>query len=225
MPLKLGIASGSLIVLGLLLAQIRALAPLPCFGVSVLGGAVGLVVLPAALVAWKHGNQQPLLVGLGALLWLLPVVLLASARGKPRINDISSDPADPPHFVALKSVSQNSGKTMHYPEENRALQQTGYPDLAPLELSMTPGEALRRAEKLAADLDWEVVDVAPDAGRLEATQESAGFRFVDDVVVRVRPAATGSRLDVRSKSRDGKGDLGKNAERIRIFMSEMAKGP
>jgi uncharacterized protein (DUF1499 family) len=29
---------------------------------------------------------------------------------------------------------------------------------------------------------------------------------------------------MRSKSRDGKGDLGANAERIRAFLSELSKG-
>ena len=43
------------------------------------------------------------------------------------------------------------------------------------------------------------------------------FHFVDDISVRIRPAAGGSRIDIRSKSRDGQGDIGANAARIRTF--------
>jgi uncharacterized protein (DUF1499 family) len=50
------------------------------------------------------------------------------------------------------------------------------------------------------------------------------FRFVDDVLVRVRPADGGGALvDVRSKSRDGRGDLGVNAARIRAFAEKLPR--
>ena len=51
---------------------------------------------------------------------------------------------------------------------------------------------------------------------------TAIFRFVDDIAIRVRPTASGTVVDVRSKSRDGRGDLGANAERIRAFTSAFA---
>ena len=58
----------------------------------------------------------------------------------------------------------------------------------------------------------------------EAAVTSPTFLFVDDIVVRVRPEGDGSRIDVRSKSRDGKGDLGMNAKRIRAFARSVAEG-
>ena len=64
-------------------------------------------------------------------------------------------------------------------------------------------------------LGFQVHALDLDAGRIEASDSTWIFGFVDDVVVRVRPAPGGSRLDIRSKSRDGKGDLGANAARIR----------
>jgi hypothetical protein len=69
--------------------------------------------------------------------------------------------------------------------------------------------------------------VTPNRGRASARTTSFGFvlsrldghllgdGFVDDIVVRVRPRPDGSLVDVRSKSRDGQGDLGANAARIR----------
>ena len=61
--------------------------------------------------------------------------------------------------------------------------------------------------------------LAADAGsyQLEAVDRSPLFGFADDVVVRVTAMADGSRVDVRSVSRVGKGDLGANAKRIRRF--------
>jgi hypothetical protein len=43
----------------------------------------------------------------------------------------------------------------------------------------------------------------------------------DDVVVRVRASADGSRIDVRSSSRFGSFDFGTNAARIRSLMDEI----
>jgi uncharacterized protein (DUF1499 family) len=70
--------------------------------------------------------------------------------------------------------------------------------------------------------------VAADAreGRIEATDTTRWFGFKDDVVIRVRPHEAGSRVDVRSKSRVGRGDAGTNAARIREFRSELSRaGP
>jgi len=59
------------------------------------------------------------------------------------------------------------------------------------------------------------VDASKTEGRIEAVAVSRVFRFADDIVVRIRPSADGgSRVDIRSRSRDGKGDLGVNAQRI-----------
>ena len=41
------------------------------------------------------------------------------------------------------------------------------------------------------------------------------------VSIRVRPADGGSVIDLRSKSRDGQGDMGVNAARIRAFATEL----
>ena len=64
--------------------------------------------------------------------------------------------------------------------------------------------------------------VAPAEGRLEATATTPWFGFTDDVVVRGERAGTGSRVDVRSKSRVGRSDLGVNARRIRDFLAALA---
>jgi len=42
------------------------------------------------------------------------------------------------------------------------------------------------------------------------------------VVIRIRPQAQGSRVDVRSLSRVGGSDFGVNAQRIRDFLHKLA---
>jgi hypothetical protein len=59
------------------------------------------------------------------------------------------------------------------------------------------------------------------AGRIEATDTTFWFGFKDDVVIRVEADGAGSRVDVRSVSRVGVGDVGTNATRIRAYLQKL----
>ena len=71
-------------------------------------------------------------------------------------------------------------------------------------------------------MGWRIVAAVPADGRLEASDTTRWFGFTDDIVVRVRPAPNGSRIDVRSASRVGRSDLGVNARRIRAFLAALS---
>src|SRR5260221_12819139 len=58
---------------------------------------------------------------------------------------------------------------------------------------------------------WTIVASDIDAGRIEASQQSRWFRFTDDIVIRVVGDEDGSRIDMRSTSRQGRSDYGVNA--------------
>jgi uncharacterized protein (DUF1499 family) len=88
-------------------------------------------------------------------------------------------------------------------------------------LPAAPDRVFDRALSVARKLGWVVVAAVPAEGRIEATDTTRWFGFKDDVVVRVAPAAGGSRVDVRSVSRVGRSDLGTNARRIRAFLREL----
>ena len=77
--------------------------------------------------------------------------------------------------------------------------------------------AFERATGIAKSLDWEIYNSDPATGIIEASYSSFWFGFVDDIVIRIRPAGSGSEIDLRSVSRVGQGDLGANASRIRAF--------
>ena len=93
------------------------------------------------------------------------------------------------------------------------------PDLAPLRVTTPPDATLAQAISAAEGLGWFVVARDAEGGVFYARDETGLFRFVDDVVVRVRPEDRGSKIDVRSKSRDGQGDMGANAARIRALLA------
>ena len=141
----------------------------------------------------------------------------------PPIHDISTDLEDPPRFVAaarIRSRWQNSPE--HGGERVAAAQRRAYPDIAPLATRHTPAEVYERARHVMEGLGWRVLGEDAGAGLIEAVDITPLLRFRDDVVVRIRAEAGGSRIDVRSASRLGRGDLGANAARVRRFLKALA---
>jgi uncharacterized protein (DUF1499 family) len=130
---------------------------------------------------------------------------------------------DPPQLVATLPLRAGAENTAVYGGPKLAAEQKqGYPDIAPLALPVPPQAAFERAQRVAGDMGWQIVAADPAAGRLEATDTTAWFGFHDDIVVRIRPAGAGSRVDVRSVSRVGRSDIGTNAKRIRAFLARLA---
>jgi uncharacterized protein (DUF1499 family) len=91
-------------------------------------------------------------------------------------------------------------------------------------MSVPPAEAFARAERAARAMGWQIVAVAPEAMRIEATDTTLFFGFKDDIVIRVRPSEHGSVVDMRSLSRVGTSDVGVNAKRIRAFLARLSAG-
>ncbi|HKQ73707.1 MAG TPA: DUF1499 domain-containing protein, partial [Blastocatellia bacterium] len=60
-------------------------------------------------------------------------------------------------------------------------------------------------------------------GIIEAIATIRFFKFKDDVTLMITREGDATVVNVRSKSRVGKGDLGTNARRIRAFQAELAK--
>jgi uncharacterized protein (DUF1499 family) len=115
----------------------------------------------------------------------------------------------------------NAKNSTEYLPAVAAKQKSGYPDIAPALLGVPAPKALQLAEHVARAMGWEIVAVAPDDLRIEATATTLLFGFKDDVVIRVAPQGGGSRVDVRSLSRVGVSDIGANAARIRTFLAKL----
>jgi uncharacterized protein (DUF1499 family) len=164
-----------------------------------------------------------------AAISLLAGVLLIGIPGRfrlgpptPPIHDITTDTQEPPEYVAVLPLRVNVPNTTVYGGEEIASQQReAYPDLQPLILKVPPRQAFDRALATGREMGWELVAADPTAGRIEATDTTFWFGFKDDVVIRVRPTDGGSRVDVRSLSRVGRGDAGTNAKRIRAYLDAL----
>ena len=196
-------------------------------------GYVGIAALAAAAISLvaslAGGGRGALLMALAGLLAGAIAICMpwqaASTRGVyPRINDITTDTADPPAFAAvLAQRKSDGGNEGRYNAASAVEQKKSYADIAPVKAALGPAEAFKRASETAAAMPgWRVVASDAAAGRIEASQASRWFGFTDDVVIRVNADGAGSRIDVRSASRYGRGDFGVNAARLRAYLSALA---
>jgi uncharacterized protein (DUF1499 family) len=196
-------------------------------GSAYLGLVAAIVAVAAALLGAAQRRPRRLLLAVLALVVALvtfgvPWSMQRQARGLPPIHDVTTDPDDPPEFVAVAARRPGARNPVEYGGPAVAAQQRrAFPDLVPLDLAVPPERAWAAVEAAARALGWEIVAAMPAEGRLEATATTPWFGFKDDVVVRVRARDGGSRIDVRSLSRIGVGDLGVNAARIRAFRERL----
>lgn len=169
-------------------------------------GTQGVAIALAALVV-------------GGLVAYVPWHYRALARRVPPIDDITTDTANPPAFVALTRLreAEHSNPSAYAGAKTAALQKHGYPDITPLLLNLAPDRAFALALATAKEAGWTIVATDPGAGRIEAEERSFWMGFTDDIVLRVTAAGSGSRVDMRSASRHGRSDLGVNAARIRAY--------
>ena len=219
--------------------QIGALRPFQGFKLAAgLGLLFGLLAVIASLIALVRTSARSGRTGRGnawtglalgglALFALLRPAL--GAGGLPAIHDLTTNPDDPPAFSEDVARAPDRMNGVRYPDPNAdviALQRAAYPDLAPIELTLTPPEALERARAVAEQLGWIVTRSDTSTFSIEAQAVSRIFRFVDDIAIRIRPNSQGgSTLDLRSNSRVGGGDLGANARRIRAFRDAITGSP
>jgi uncharacterized protein (DUF1499 family) len=191
--------------------------------------AASMALALATIVPTRPGDRRrgfvaallALATGLAAA-WA-PAGWLLDARAAPRINDVSTDTAAAPPMVVTQQMRRGAPNPAAYPgADTAALQRAAYPDIGPIVLNVTPTEAFHRVDEVAMSMGWEVVARAPADGRIEAVDTSEWFGLQDDIVVRIRPEGTsGTRIDIRSKSRVGESDFGENARRIRAFRDKL----
>jgi uncharacterized protein (DUF1499 family) len=192
-----------------------------------------LLALAAFARIWMEGRRG---IGAAAKGLVLALAILAypglfafRAATLPRLNDVSTDIDDPPAFSRARATLEARGGRVppEVPRETRLAQRAAYPQVAPLTLDVNPEEAFELVRKAAANRGWQVVEtVRPGGrvglGRIEAIDRTFLLRLPDDITVRIRPRADGSRIDVRSASRLGNHDLGQNARRIRAYLDEVS---
>lgn len=202
------------LIVGPALAYFGLVSPLHGFMIFAASGLFGLIAVLWGIVGVLRRQGRRALVSL--LFGLVPVAGLTAlgiaASEYPRINDVATDLADPPALA----------RTPAYPAEFVPIVRESYPDLAPLVIAAPPDVVFRRALELASARPGWTVDLADARARIiHGVAETRLFRFRDDFTIRVRARGPQSVVDMRSRSRDGKGDLGANAARIRSFLLDL----
>ena len=195
---------------------------------SAFGGmaAAGVSVLGLVLSLRSRTYGGAALAAFAVLIALvvagIPWSWMQKTKQVPPIHDITTDTNNPPQFVASLPLRKNAANPAVYGGPDIAAQQLkAYPDIQPLQSDLSPAVAFDKALKASRDMGWTIVDSNTGEVRIEAMDTTFWFGFKDDIVVRIAQDASGSRIDIRSVSRVGKGDVGTNAERIRSFLKRM----
>lgn len=221
----LSIGSLTLLMGGILLANREIIPSRVGLVLFALSGLVGLAAVGFAItVIFRTQAYQVVLVG---MLGALPALVLFSSIGTalrfPPINDITTDLEDVPAFVHAVTLPYNVGRDMSFPEKWIGIVRKAYPDVQHAVIPRPPAEAftsvLRQAEQQKG---WEITYQDASAGIIECVATTKMLKFRDDLIIRLRPEGEGkTRVDMRSKSREGRSDVGANAKRIKEFLAKM----
>jgi uncharacterized protein (DUF1499 family) len=233
---RLGLFSVALIGVGLLGLRLFSM-PTPIamnlFKAAFVGAILTFLVGGLALYQiWRRGHRGAsttligLAVALGIFAW--PLAFLPTFRALPQINDITTDLQTPPKFVALAKARAPGANTPAYPASFAKAQTEGYPDIKPFVIDRSAEEAFEIViASLNRTLKMKIMQEEPPKGRygqpgyVEAIDRTTVMGFTDDIVIRVDGDASTARVDVRSASRYGVHDLGRNASRVRKILKEI----
>jgi len=213
-------------------ARAGILSPFASMGAYTGGSLLLLIALvTSALGLFRSGGTGGTASGPATWLALLAGLVITAnnglvmgqAGGAPPIHDITTDTDNPPAFVAVIPLRQIDAQNP--PEysgpETAAAQKKAFPDLQPLLVNQPANVVFAAAKDVVLAKGWTLVDASEVDGRIEATAETGWVHFKDDVVIRIQPGRDQTRVDVRSKSRVGRGDMGANARRVRDFLSAL----
>jgi hypothetical protein len=140
------------------------------------------------------------------------------------INDVTTDTANPPAFVALLSLRPKDSSLARYEGEQLAAEQRKlYPEIKTLTFRKPYYNVVNAACTLVIINGWRWVEANPIEGRIEAVAVTRWLRLRSDIVMRVRPGPTPGTtvFDIRNKSRLGLLDFGGCAACIRSFLTAM----
>jgi uncharacterized protein (DUF1499 family) len=232
---RLALFAIAVVLLVIVIINLGFLDPVPAIA-SLAGSlffalAAMMLAFGAFAVIWRQGLRGLGLavaaLGIGIAMLAYPAYLGVLFYRLPAVNDITTDPVDPPRFEAIARLRPRGANPIAYPgAAAMQLQRAAYPDIEPLLVSVPPLEAYEAALAVVTKRKWRIVDLRPPQtgrreGRIEAVARTPIMGFRDDIVVRVRAAEDGARVDMRSASRYGQHDFGANASRLRSLSNDI----
>jgi hypothetical protein len=159
----------------------------------------------------------------------VPAGLFIVSRNWPAINDVTTDTKDPPDISNFGKLRGPGANSVTYPGDHFAyLQRANYPDLKTLAVPRSAEETFELVLQAIGKLKMRSTYEAPpdeepgSPGIVEVADRTLIIGFTDDVAIRIVGDDASSRVDVRSASRFGISDFGRNAERIRSILKEIS---
>src|SRR5260221_4643217 len=233
---NLAVFSGVAVVVSILIGRFGFLEVKPAlatfFGALACAGLSILLGFAAFVAIWQNGSR-----GMSRILLalLIDAVVLAypayrglQYRKLPAIDDITTDPIDPPRFDALARLRTGDGtNTAVYAGLYSAEQQRQYyPDIEPVELEVPVQRAFDITLQLVTKRKWLVIDERPPQlprriGRIEAVARTPIMGLRENISIRVSPDREGSRVDIPPSSTPFESDLGSNATRISKLIDDI----
>lgn len=232
---RVALFSVSLAIVALAAHRFGPMPTLTAFNLVIVAFAGAIVALTlglaSSIIIWRQGCAGAvrvtvgIILALGLLCW--PLAFLPAYRNLPAINDVTTDASSPPKFVELMKQRGPGTNTSAYPVSYAKLQAQAYPDLKPMFIDRPVDETFEIAREAVFRQKMNIVrEQTPEnaggkTGVIEAIDRTLIFGLYDDISVRVEGDAARSRIDLRSASRFGRHDLGRNAERMRRLMREI----
>ena len=200
-----------------------------CFTGSVLVLLIGLFALVRIWQrGWRGGSNVVTGMVIALLILTWPVGVMATFGSLPAINDVTTDPTNPPALIAIAGKRPPGANPTEYPGKSFAeLQTKAYGRLSPIIVQRPAPETLELVQQALQRMRMQVLGrTAVDSlgagwGQIDAVDRTLVLGFYDDVVVRVTRVTRGSLVDVRSASRFGVADFGRNAARVRNVLTEI----
>jgi hypothetical protein len=214
------------------------------FSIMSAATALGMLALALALIwlvcALKSNQGAGKRIGLIALLGSLallfpPLHTVYGGLTSPAITDATTNPEDPPQFVALAKLRRPGMNPPIYDgnvqitykgETNTAayMLHTYYAGLTKpyARLLTSKSKLFWHAFETTKKMGWTIVDASEKDGRIEATEKSFWFGQTADIAIRVQTAGElGARLDIRSQSETGRRDFGSNLARLSAYLKAL----
>jgi hypothetical protein len=187
-----------------------------------------------ALITRRHRGRIALVAAIVIVIAGIAIGLHRRAQVDryPPIHDVTTSLTAPPAFRKL-AVTPNAAQ----PVPDRGRQDMAglsndlkwrmwhveaYGRLRPIEVTYEKKAVFARALEIAHDSGWTVA-LADPAGHIEATAGNGLFGGKDDVAIDIHKSSVSNDMivDMRSVSRAGGGDGGRNAHRIERFLTEL----
>jgi uncharacterized protein (DUF1499 family) len=193
------------------------------FGIAALIVSAATLLLGRSRIEWRGIAIAIIAFAGGGLIAYVPWHYTQVRQTVPPIHDITTDPDNPPAFIAVVPLREaaSANPAAYEGAKIAGQQKSAYPDIVPLTLAIPPVTAFNRALDTAQQMGWTIVAANDEAGRIEASDRSPWFGFTDDIVIRITASASGSRIDLRSSSRQGRGDFGVNAARVAGYLAAL----